>query len=90
MNSNAKFQTPSFRRSEVLDDAALEDGDSSCQSHQSSNPKSRIPEKRTLPAELIDANTQYDPERYVELLLTSTTNLLLPLGYDVKSLKEAL
>lgn len=54
------------------------------------NSKSRISENRALPAELIDENTQYDPERYVELLLSSTTNLLLPLGYDAKSLKEVL
>jgi len=52
--------------------------------------KSRISENRALPVELVDENAQYDPERYVELLLSSTMNLLLPLGYDIKSLKESL
>lgn len=47
--------------------------------------KSRIPENRALPVELIDENTSYDSERYVELLLSSVRNLLPP-GYGLKSL----
>lgn len=43
------------------------------------NSRSRISENRALPAELTDENTQYDVERYVELLRASMMNLLQPL-----------
>lgn len=54
------------------------------------NNKSRIPENRALPAELADESTRFDSEKYVEFLLSSAMNLLLPLGYDLKRLKELL
>src|SRR6058998_496929 len=51
---------------------------------------STIPESQALPPELADDGTVYDPERYVDLLVSSTANLLLPFGYDVKSLTACL
>jgi DNA polymerase elongation subunit (family B) len=51
---------------------------------------STIPESQALPPELADDATVYDPERYVDLLVSSTANLLLPFGYDVKSLTASL
>jgi DNA polymerase-2 len=51
---------------------------------------STIPESQALPPELVDDATVYDPERYVDLLVSSTANLLLPFGYDVKSLTASL
>jgi len=51
---------------------------------------STIPESQALPPELADDATVYDPERYVDLLVSSTANLLLPFGYDVKSLASSL
>jgi DNA polymerase-2 len=51
---------------------------------------STIPESQALPPELVDDATVYDPERYVDLLVSSTANLLLPFGYDVKSLSASL
>ena len=50
--------------------------------------ESKIPENRTLPAELIDSTTSYDAESYVDLVLSSATNLLLPFNYDLKSLRK--
>jgi DNA polymerase, archaea type len=51
---------------------------------------STIPESQALPPELADNDTVYDSERYVDLLISSTANLLLPFGYDVKSLTASL
>ena len=49
--------------------------------------KSRMLNNRALPLEL--ANTgDYDIEKYVDLLRSSAMNLLLPLGYDLKLLRE--
>ena len=50
--------------------------------------ESRIPENRTLPAKLIDLTTSYDAESYVDLVLSSAMNLLLPFGYDIESLRK--
>lgn len=50
--------------------------------------ESKVPENRSLPVELIDSNTPYDAKSYVDLLLSSAMNLLLPFGYDLKSLRE--
>ncbi len=50
--------------------------------------ESKIPENRTLPAELIDSTTSYDAESYVDLVLSSAMNLLLPFNYDLKSLRK--
>jgi DNA polymerase-2 len=41
-----------------------------------------------LPPEIVDQGTVYDSERYVDLLCSSTANLLLPLGYDTKYLRS--
>lgn len=49
---------------------------------------SKITDNRALPTELIDAESSFDPERYVDLLLSSTTNLLLPFGYDLAAMKQ--
>jgi len=43
-------------------------------------------EMMALPPEIVDEDTIYDPERYVDLLCSSAANLLLPLGYDAKYL----
>ena len=52
--------------------------------------KARIVENRALPVELIDQTTAYDSEAYVELLLSSAMNLLLPFGYDLDRLRKLL
>ncbi|MGA2627117.1 MAG: DNA polymerase domain-containing protein [Candidatus Bathyarchaeia archaeon] len=44
--------------------------------------KSRITQNRALPTELMNEDSDFDSERYVNLLLTSATNLLRPFGYD--------
>jgi DNA polymerase, archaea type len=41
--------------------------------------------RATVP-ELVDENTVYDSKRYVDLLISSAENLLLPFGFDKKSL----
>ena len=48
--------------------------------------KSRIDHNRALPIELMDEGFVFDSERYVDLLLSSTVNLLLPFGYDLVAL----
>jgi DNA polymerase, archaea type len=52
--------------------------------------KSKVMENRALPVELVDENTPYDLERYVQLLSSSVTDLLLPFGYTSKSLLNEL
>ncbi len=44
--------------------------------------------RTALPPEIMDEGTVYDSERYVDLLCSSTANLLLPLGYDTKYLRS--
>ena len=41
-----------------------------------------------LTPELVDENTTYDPEKYVDLLISSTANLLRSFSHNVKSLKS--
>src|SRR2546426_5789784 len=48
------------------------------------------PERLALPPELADENTVYDSERYIDLLCSSATNLLLPMGHTTKSLRSML
>lgn len=48
--------------------------------------KSGISQNRALPFELAQRNMQYDSESYVQLLLSSTLNLILPFGYNLKTL----
>jgi DNA polymerase elongation subunit (family B) len=50
--------------------------------------KSRINQNRALPTELMDEGSDFDSERYVDLLLSSVVNLLLPFGYDLAALKD--
>ena len=50
--------------------------------------KSRINQNRALPTELMDKGSAFDSERYVDLLLSSIVNLLLPFGYDLTVLKD--
>jgi len=50
--------------------------------------RSRITQNRALPTELINDDFSFDSERYVDLLLSSTTNLLLPFGYNQNVLKD--
>lgn len=50
--------------------------------------RSRIPDNRALPTKLMSNGTSFDSERYVDLLLSSTANLLLPFGYDLNTLKN--
>jgi DNA polymerase elongation subunit (family B) len=52
------------------------------------NNESRIAGNRALPAEFLDESTCYDSEWYVNLILSSVTNLFLPFGYDAKSLRD--
>ena len=51
--------------------------------------KSRITHNRALPTELMDEGSGFDSERYVDLLLSSTANLLLPFGYDLARLRDS-
>jgi DNA polymerase-2 len=48
--------------------------------------KSRIIQNRALPTELMNESSNFDSERYVDLLLASATNLLRPFGYDLSVL----
>src|SRR3989454_985138 len=44
--------------------------------------------RTAVPPEIVDEGAVYDSERYVDLLCSSTANLLLPLGYDTKYLRS--
>ena len=46
-------------------------------------------ETTALPPELVNDDTIPDTERYIDLLCSSTANLLLPLGYDTKYLRSS-
>jgi DNA polymerase elongation subunit (family B) len=50
--------------------------------------QSTISHNRSLPAELVDESTHYDSERYAELLLSSSTDLLLPFQFDIEVLRR--
>lgn len=52
--------------------------------------KSKITDNRALPTELMNEGTGFDSERYVDLLLSSTANLLLPFEYNLALLKESI
>ena len=52
------------------------------------NSTSRISNNRVIPSELLNDRRLYDKEKYVELLLSSAMNLLLPFGYDDASLRK--
>jgi len=50
--------------------------------------ESRIAENRAMPIELIENDAPYDSEAYVQLILSSAMNLLLPFGYDLDVLRN--
>jgi DNA polymerase-2 len=52
--------------------------------------RSRITQNRALPAELVGENYPVDSEWYIDLLLASTANILLPFGYNSVVLKKSL
>jgi DNA polymerase-2 len=52
--------------------------------------RSRITQNRALPAELVDENYPVDSEWYIDLLLASTANILLPFKYTREALKTTL
>ncbi len=54
------------------------------------NSSGKIFENRALPFELLDEHTQFDSEKYVELLISSTMNLLLPFGFNLNVLRSEL
>jgi len=50
--------------------------------------RSRITQNRALPVELVGENYPVDSEWYVDILLASTANILLPFGCTSETLKE--
>ena len=55
-----------------------------------SNDASKISHNRTLPIELVDDTTPYDPAPYEELVLSSAMNLFSPFGFDLNALRRSL
>ena len=51
--------------------------------------KSRIIPNRALPVELVEENHHVDSEWYIELLLASIANILLPFGYSAAMLRRS-
>ncbi len=49
---------------------------------------SRVQGDRVKPVELMDGDTRYDRERYIELLLKGAASILQPFGIDERALKE--
>ncbi len=50
--------------------------------------ENRRPDKRVKAAELINADTRFDAEKYVEMLILAAANILSPFGYTQKRLKD--
>ncbi len=50
--------------------------------------ENRRPSKRVKAAELINAETRFDAEKYVEMLILAAANILSPFGYTQKRLKD--
>ncbi len=50
--------------------------------------ENRRPDKRVKAAELINAETRFDAEKYVEMLILAAANILSPFGYTQKRLKD--
>jgi DNA polymerase elongation subunit (family B) len=48
------------------------------------NLDSRITANRAIPSELTDETTPYDANTYIQLILRSATNLLLPFSIDTR------
>ena len=53
------------------------------------NYRSRVQSERVRPVELLDSETRYDPDRYVELLLRGASAILQPFGVDEEALRDA-
>ncbi|MGA2199289.1 MAG: DNA polymerase domain-containing protein, partial [Nitrososphaerales archaeon] len=53
------------------------------------NYRSKVQRERVRPVELLDSNTGYDPDRYVELLLRGASAILQPFGVEEEALKDA-
>ena len=54
------------------------------------NYRSKTQSDRVKPVELLDADTKYDKERYIELLIKGAASVLQPFGVDELVLKERL
>jgi DNA polymerase elongation subunit (family B) len=52
------------------------------------NYHSKVQSERAKPVELMDGDTRYDRERYIELLLKGGASILQPFGVDELALKE--
>ena len=52
--------------------------------------RSRITQNRAIPTELIKEDSSFDSKQYVDLLLSSTANLLLPFGYSPTVIADSL
>jgi DNA polymerase elongation subunit (family B) len=50
--------------------------------------KSRIPEERAKPVELLDQSTRYDPARYLEILVRGAASILQPFGTSEEELRQ--
>ncbi len=52
------------------------------------NAENRRPSKRVKAAELVNAETRFDAEKYVEMLILAAANILSPFGYTQERLKD--
>ena len=50
--------------------------------------ENRRPSKRVKAAELINAETRFDAEKYVDMLILAGANILSPFGYTEERLKD--
>ncbi|MCD6240600.1 hypothetical protein J7K27_03630 [Candidatus Bathyarchaeota archaeon] len=50
--------------------------------------KNRKAYNRIRVAQLLDANTRYDVEKYLDLLFAAAENILLPFGYSVQKIRD--
>jgi len=50
--------------------------------------ENRRPSKRVRAAELVNAETRFDAEKYLDLLILAGANILSPFGYTEKLLKD--
>jgi len=54
------------------------------------NYRSKVQSERVSPIELLNSNTAYDRNRYIELLLRGASAVLQPFGIDEEALKDAI
>jgi len=50
--------------------------------------ENRRPSKRVRAAELVNAETRFDAEKYLDLLILAGADILSPFGYTEKLLKD--